>query len=205
MRKLAALALAGVFCMTGTALATEPGYYLQLAVGLSPICGPQICLETPCELEGVAGFMTVNVSVIVDCHKGEGFNGVFYGIVDSSGGTTAIHTGAFACPGFLQAPGPAPAQTGWSSTVGCQDCCTAVGYHSYLMLAAVPTSWNLVPHGAIPGPAGQPFVLDCNNIEVDAFCEGPAAVNSGLGIECQCNGPTATEETSWGSLKSLYN
>ena len=200
MRKLAALALAGVFLMSGSALANEPGYYLQIATTLAPIDGPQVCYELPCEAT-VAQYQTVYVTVVVDCHKGEGFLGAFWGMSDSSGGTTAVHTGMFACTGFLAAIGVAPASSGASSTAGCQLCCTAVAYHSYLIVAPIPHTFSIVPHGDL----GVIDVLDCNYVQVPAVCWGPAAINSGLGLECQCAGPTATEETSWGSLKSLYN
>jgi hypothetical protein len=199
-RKLAALALAGVFCMSGTALASDPGYYLQISTGLAPLAGGQVCSQVGCNLEGVAQFITVHVSVIVDCHKGEGHTGAFYGLSESSGGTLAIHTGANPAPGFLAAPGAPPASSGFASTAGCQDCCTVIGSHSYLIVAPAPVVWSIGPNAEL----ASMIVLDCNSAEVLARCGGQAAINSGGTAVCQCNGPTGVQDTSWGSLKALY-
>jgi hypothetical protein len=202
MRKLAALALAGVVCFSGSAFATDPGsYYLQLGIGLAPMCGPRDCFTAPCNISGVGQFTTVHLTTIVDCHKGEGFLGAQYGLTESSGGTLAIHTGFTVCPGFLQGPGSAPLQVTVASTSGCQVCCTAVGSHSYLLLAPAPIVWSLGPNTQI----GAALVIDCGFLEIPVVCLGQATANSAAPVACQCAGPTATEPSSWGNLKALYN
>jgi hypothetical protein len=188
----------------------DPTYYLQLGVGFAPVCGPQVCSENqpgavPCRLDGVETYQTVLVSVIVDCHRDEGFLGVFYGIIESSGGSQAIHLGAFTCPGFLSAPWVPPGSCGASSTAGCQPCCTAAMYHSYLILDEVPVTWSIVPHYDV----GDLLVLDCDWVErslldTPGSCTGTASINTGGAAACQCAGPTGVEAESWGSLKAIY-
>lgn len=203
MRKLALLALAGVLCLSGSAFATEPGsYYLQLAIGTAPLCGPQVCNPGQCNAPAIPQFSTAFVTAIVDCHKGEGFRSVEYGLSESSNGTLMIHTGFAACAGFLQGPGQAPGQMVVASTVGCQECCTAVGNHSYLVVGAgVPIVWSVGPNNQ----TGNMGVVDCNLILIQAVCSGQATLASATPVACQCAGPTANEPSSWGNLKALYN
>jgi hypothetical protein len=110
------------------------------------------------------------------------------------------------CSGFLQAPGTAPAETGVSSTAGCRDLCTVVGVHTYLLLNTNPVTFTLGVHPQIP-TTGCPAitVLDCSNNQWGAFCGGEAVVNGSMGGPCQCTGnPTATQPSSWGNLKAIF-
>lgn len=202
-RKLAALALAGVLCTSGAALAADPAYYMQARPSLTPGgCGPVgPCFNVGCNLEGVVGFQTVHIEIIVDCHKNEQFTGAFYGLAESSGGTLAIHTGFVDCPGWLDAPGAEPTSSGLASTGGCEECCSVIRTHSYLILAAAPVAWSFGANADV----GSMLVLDCAGAEVAANCGGGAAINSGGAAICQCAGPTGIEDATWGSLKALYN
>jgi hypothetical protein len=201
MRKLAALALASVLCLSGSAFAQGGQYYLQLAIGTAPLCGTQICSQVSCNLPGAAQFTTVFVTVIVDCHHEEGFRGVEYGLSNANS-PFVISTGFGVCPNWLQGPGVVPSAMVVASTIGCQPCCTAVGNHSYLVVAAgAPVVWSLDPNAQ----TGNRAVIDCNLMLWQAFCAGQATLASPVPALCQCNGPTATEPSTWGNLKALYN
>jgi hypothetical protein len=130
-----------------------------------------------------------------------GFLGLFFGISSTGTGTLTFMSWN-ACPGFLKGPSAAgePAACGASSTDLCHDWIDHEGYLVYMNLTSTAARYlNIVNNADL----GHARVISCHS-QYDMNTTVGGGVQIGGVQDITCQGPTATEERTWGKLKTLY-
>jgi len=222
-RLLISIVVACCFVVPVVALAgnTAPKLYLELwqfAEMPDPMVG-YVCVHSTKPVGGIHCYDTKVAynSAVVPIHIGNlnqpvcpttgpscagqgGFLGLGFGLLAS--GEAVNFMSWVACPGFLKGPSQAgePAACIASSTQNCHDWWDHLGYLTYLNLSTRTGMTNLTIVNS--ADLNRYSVINCHN-EYDAGTEIGGSAQWG-GVQSVTCSSTPIQDTTWGSIKSLF-
>lgn len=143
-------------------------------------------------------------SGLVDVHVfltgGGSSTGMVMGLAIPACWSGATWLGDVAAEPWLQL-GDSQHTVGWNLAFG--ECRALPLYIGHISFAGVPSSpcCEVVVTPASPGPSGMQGAVDCT---FDAYVAVPGRVLLNATSSCPCDQPLASEQSTWGRVKSLY-